>query len=99
MIYREKLQERLAKWPAAWPSSRQARANQVELKQRKHRIEDAVQRQVLLDEVWSPLGVALSRRLQQRVPRSLSFLATRRQVRLTAEALEARRSRSPSTPN
>ncbi len=69
---REKLQERLACWPRAWPSSGQGAATEVELKERKHRIEDAVRNaKAAVEMAVGP--VVASRCCRQAAPPSTSW--------------------------
>ena len=97
---REKLQERLAKLAGGVAVIKAGAATEVELKERKHRIEDAVRnaKAAVEEGIVAGGGVAL---IQAGAPRSTSSssTATRRPARTSSRSRwTLRSSRSRSTP-
>ena len=98
---REKLQERLAKLAGGVAVIKVGAATEVELKERKHRIEDAVRNAKAAVEEGIVAGGGVALRPGRRAPRSTSSTstATRRPARTSSRSRSRRRSsRSPSTP-
>ena len=98
---REKLQERLAKLAGGVAVIKAGAATEVELKERKHRIEDAVRnaKAAVEEGIVAGGGVALIQAGARSRSRSSSSRATRRPVRTSCASRSRRRSsRSPSTP-
>ena len=90
---REKLQERLAKLAGGVAVIKVGAATEVELKEKKHRIEDAVSAtRAAIEEGWSPVAAPPSSVLARRSSTcSRSSKATRRPVPASSvEALERR---------
>ncbi len=98
---REKLQERLAKLAGGVAVIKAGAATEVELKERKHRIEDAVRnaKAAVEEGIVAGGGVALIQASRQGVRRRSSSRATRRPARTSSRSRSRlRSSRSRSTP-
>ena len=98
---REKLQERLAKLAGGVAVIKVGAATEVELKERKHRIEDAVRnaKAAVEEGIVAGGGVALVQARPRPRSRSSTWRATRRPGRTSSRSRwRPRSSRSPSTP-
>ena len=98
---REKLQERLAKLTGGVAVLKVGAATEVELKEKKHRIEDAVSTtKAAIEEGVVPGGGVALLRAQAAVRRPLDGLQGDEATgaRIVAKSLRPRSSRSPRTP-
>ena len=98
---REKLQERLAKLAGGVAVIKAGAATEVELKERKHRIEDAVRnaKAAVEEGIVAGGGVALLQAAPRRFDGAGARRVTRRPARTSSGSPSRRRSsRSPSTP-
>ena len=90
---REKLQERLAKLAGGVAVIKAGAATEVELKERKHRIEDAVRnaKAAVEEGIVAGGGVALAQATARRVREARARRATRRPVPTSSASRSRRR--------